>query len=477
MGQTQSCKRSLTLDPRPDGEKFLLIHDTVYDVTEFVKRHPGGRIIYEQLNPPESGFPADATIAFESLHGHSKKPAQVLKTLKSRKLTQEEKLLRSKSRPFDDDLNKSFQRATQELREIGMFDYSIGHLLWRNVELFGIMFLGGYSVVNYGNFGWWVGAFLFGLFMQRAGWFQHECNHGSASSNQALNDFLGSFWFGFGEAGSAQWWKREHNRHHADPQRHGADIDMNTLPLAVDSITAKKGVKGFLKYQNYLYQAAVWGLVHFWQLYIHPKFMLKKKAYMDLFWTSVHWNLFLGFFIPRIGLFSALALHAVASMVEASLLFTNFALSHTTMPYLEHHDREHWVERSLRRTIDIHGHTKYLGPLLGPIVDSMVNWLMGYLNYQVIHHLWPLMPHKNQANPKVHAIVQRMCDENPGLNMHYNVTNYWTAMYDMYANLTRIARDYGEGVNTNAVHPTKPVWVKGVVAKTANDDLLNAPAA
>ncbi|KAJ3302697.1 Acyl-CoA [Kappamyces sp. JEL0829] len=462
--------------PRPKAEKLeLVIRDVVYDVTDFVKKHPGGGIIYEQyapstfisrLNPDDAGFPADATAAYESLHGHSKKPDAYLKALKAagkaRSLTPSEIALIAKRRPFDAQLQASFDKATRELKEQGLFEYSPLHLLWRNVELFTFMFLGGWAAASGTTLGWWLSALCGGIFMQRAGWFQHECNHGSSSTNQSFNNLLGSFWFGFGEAGSAAWWKREHNRHHADPQRHGADIDMNTLPLALDSVTAKGGNKTFLSIQHYGYQAAIWGLVHFWQLYIHPRFIIKHRAVTDAAFLILHWVVFLSFCVPRLGWQSSLLLHAAASAVEASLLFTNFALSHTTMPFIENHEREHWVERSLRRTVDIHSHSKKFGSILGPLFDSGVDWLMGFLNYQVVHHLWPLMPHKNQSDPRVHAAVQRICDENPGLGLTYNVTTYDRAMWDMYANLARIAGDYGLGKDTTAVHPQKPDWVSGV---------------
>ena len=56
---------------------------------------------------------------------------------------------------------------------------------------------------------------------------------------------------------------------------------MNTLPLALDSITAKNGWKGFIAVQHYMYQVAIWGLVHFWQLYIHPRFIIRHRAYVS----------------------------------------------------------------------------------------------------------------------------------------------------------------------------------------------------
>ncbi|KAI8896090.1 fatty acid desaturase-domain-containing protein [Globomyces pollinis-pini] len=461
MGARQSYPR-----PKTEGAE-LVIHGIVYDISDFAKKHPGGGIILESLNAPGAGFPADATCAFDQLHGHSKKPLQWLTELKkqgrTRKLTLEERKAMMEQRPYDEKLQKSYKDATRRLKDQGLFDYSLTEFLWRNFELVALMSWGAWCAVEPGKyFGWWHGALILGIFMQRGGWFQHECNHGSASKYHWLNNFVGSFWFGFCEAGSAGWWKREHNRHHADPQRHGADIDMNTLPLALDSITARKGFKPFLRLQAWLYQVSIWALVHVWQLWIHPKFIIRHRVITDGVFLILHWVAYFNFFVPRIGIQSAIALHICASAFEASLLFTNFALSHTTMPYLEYTAREHWVERSLRRTVDIHSHHKSVGPVVGFVCDKFVDWLMGFLNYQVVHHMWPLMPHYKQRDPRVHKAIQDIIDENPELNLAYNVTTYWQAMYDMYANLSSIALDHGAGRNPDAQHPTKPEWVRGI---------------
>lgn len=349
MGQRQSY-------PHGQGKAEVVINGVVYDVTDF--KHPGGSILLNQCNPPDAGFPADATIAFDSLHGQSKEPLKKLSELKakgkSRSLTPEEiKAMRAK-RPYDERLSNKFKTVTRDLKAMGMFDYTWQHLLWRQFEIWAIFAWGAWCALSPGAwFGWFHGATCMGVFMQRSGWFQHECNHGSSSKNHTLNKFLGSFWFGIGEAGSANWWRRAHNRHHADPQRHGADVDMDTLPLALDSLTAQWGSPVMMRIQAWTYQALVWGLVHFWQFWLHPKNILMRMALLDGFFVIMHWALWFMLFYPKLGLASTLALHFFASGVEASLLFTNFALSHTTMPFLHNHVREHWVERSLRRTIDV----------------------------------------------------------------------------------------------------------------------------
>ena len=75
-------------------------------------------------------------------------------------------------RPYDDKLQKSFERVTDELKEMGLFEYSTLHLLWRNIELFSFLFLGAWSATTGSVLGWWFGALCGGIFMQRAGWFQ-----------------------------------------------------------------------------------------------------------------------------------------------------------------------------------------------------------------------------------------------------------------------------------------------------------------
>ena len=128
------------------------------------------------MNPDGSGFPADATAAYLSLHGHSTKPDKFLAALrqqgKSRELTEKERALIAKNRPYDDKLQKSFERVTDELKEMGLFEYSTLHLLWRNIELFSFLFLGAWSATTGSVLGWWFGALCGGIFMQRAGWFQ-----------------------------------------------------------------------------------------------------------------------------------------------------------------------------------------------------------------------------------------------------------------------------------------------------------------
>ena len=152
----------------------------------------------------------------------------------------------------------------------------------------------GYWLVHQGWY--WTGMFILGITSGRCGWLQHEANHNSLTGVMAIDKILGrfahfirfhqltwfkrcSFFFSFGEAGSATWWRSSHNRHHASPQHVTFDSDLNTLPaMAFDKVTARLGRPGWLKFQAYTFQFSVWLVVLYWKLWLHLVAIWRKKA-------------------------------------------------------------------------------------------------------------------------------------------------------------------------------------------------------
>merc|ERR1719231_2004779 len=57
-----------------DQEKEMIINGTVYDVSGFLKRHPGGSVIKFQLG-------SDASDAYNNFHMRSKKANKMLNSL------------------------------------------------------------------------------------------------------------------------------------------------------------------------------------------------------------------------------------------------------------------------------------------------------------------------------------------------------------------------------------------------------------
>jgi fatty acid desaturase 2 (delta-6 desaturase) len=152
-----------------------------------------------------------------------------------------------------------------------------------------------------------------------------------------------------------------------------------------------------------------------WRLYICPRNALKQGDYLDLAMMSLHWiisylcipNLFLFFLMYWLG---------------ANYMFGNFALSHTHLPVTE--EATHWVQYGL-------SHTANIKP--SPFVD----WWMGYLNYQIEHHLFPTLPQY-----KSHLVVDRVKALASKHNLPYHSYSYGEAWVKTLKNFNDVAKEF-----------------------------------
>ncbi len=67
---------------------------------------------------------------------------------------------------------------------------------------------------------------------------------------------------------------------------------------------------------------------------------------------------------------------------------------------------------------------------------GFVNWWMGYLNYQIEHHLFPSMPQFRQ--PAISPRVRKFFVEH---GLVYDQRPYWSAMGDTFKNLHTVGEE------------------------------------
>jgi len=147
-----------------------------------------------------------------------------------------------------------------------------------------------------------------------------------------------------------------------------------------------------------------------WQLYLHPRHVLKHGYYFQLFWMTVHYVL-----AWQIGFWPWL----LSTWLMSIYLFGNFALSHSHLPVTE--EPTHWVEYSLLHTADV-----------SP--TPIVNWFMGYLNFQIEHHLFPTMPQfrHSRIRHRVRALAEKH-------NLPYVVYSFPEAVQKTFENLNSVS--------------------------------------
>jgi len=392
----------LTL-PELDAASEMIIEGKVYDVSKFIKRHPGGSVIKFQLG-------TDASDAFNAFHLRSKKARKMLNSLPSREPSADWK---------EDALSKDFEKLRSELEAEGYFKPSPVHAAYRIAEVI-LMYALSLSLVL--NGWWWTGAVVGGLAQGRCGWLQHECGHYSLTGKIGLDRQLQMAIYGLGCGMSGCYWRNQHNKHHTTPQKLGADPDLETLPLvAFHKLIGKKGSKTWLAMQAPLFFGGViTSLVAFgWQFVMHPRHAIRVNNYLEVFWMTVRyalWHLAFG----HMGLKSSVALYGVYLAIGATYIFTNFAVSHTHKDVIPKGKNISWALYSANHTTNCTN-------------CYAVNWWMAYLNFQIEHHLFPAMPQFN--HPKICHRVKELFEKH---GVEYDVRSYWECFKVTYMNLWEV---------------------------------------
>ena len=264
---------------------------------------------------------------------------------------------------------------------------------------------------------------MLGLVSGRCGWLMHEGGHYSLTGVIRTDRFLQELLYGVGCGMSAAWWRNQHNKHHATPQKMKHDVDLDTLPLIAfhGKVAAKASgplMKGWLKMQGVLFVPLSCLIVALgWQMYLHPRHSLRVKNYRELAFMALRQFLAFGVVLKDCSWPAAIGTYLLYNQIASSYIFTNFALSHTHLPVSEADEYLHWVEYAAKHTTNIAN---------GPIC----NWWMANLNFQIEHHLFPSMPqyqHKT-ISPRVKALFDKH-------DLVYDVRPYFSCLKQTLGNL------------------------------------------
>jgi len=402
-----------------DDVKDVLIHGELYDVTNF--KHPGGSIVKFLTNN------GDATEAFVEFHGRSKKAQAMLKAMP--KVKADAATMKTRGYNGHEALSKGYAKLRAEFEAEGRFDPSPAEIFYRCGEVVAMHVLGAYLVLCTSYF--YSGLFCLGIVSGRCGWLMHEGGHYSLTGVIKTDRFLQELIYGVGCGMSAAWWRNQHNKHHATPQKLKHDVDLDTLPLVAfhAEVAAKaKGafMKTWLKLQCYLFMPVSCLLVATgWQAYLHPRHAYRTKRGKELFFMGLRYVLLYFGVFHNLTWPQAFRAYVLYNQVAASYIFTTFSLSHTHLPVSKEDDYLHWVEYAAL-------HTTNITPSL------TTNWFMANLNFQIEHHLFPSMPqfqHKH-ISPRVKAFFEAH-------GLHYDVRDFFKCLGQTLNNL----HDVGHSVD------------------------------
>ena len=370
-----------------------IIDGKIYDITDFVNTHPGGR---EMIRLAEN---RDSTYLFWSYHINRNKANKYLSQLHclgNVNSFEEEKYL-SPSLLFSlQDRVLEFVNNTNQKKRGG--GNTISRILFFNVTSFLLTYL----VCFCGH--WWL-SLLLGISLASFGLcVQHSANHGSLTDNNTWNEFFG--YYNDITGASSFMWKTQHNLgHHLLPNNIVHDPDtFSNYPIT--RFSEKFKIKKWHNFQ-FLYLPLITGFMGFSYLFFDFLHFINgyyfnvrcpKKTLKDvtLFFGFKLLHVFLYYFIPMYN-FGHWWTPLLTVYTGSTYLSFQFLISHNTSEINKHKKNIHedWAEMQITESSTWCGKSKF------------INFITGGLNSQIEHHLFPGL--SDQLYPQIQDIVIDEC--------------------------------------------------------------------
>jgi fatty acid desaturase len=258
------------------------------------------------------------------------------------------------------------------------------------------------------NQAWIIAAFVLvaglGILSAQYGFIAHEASHRQVFRNNKLNDWTGLFLANLFAGLSYGFWLRKHNKHHQRPNQIGQDPDIaiRVLSFTTESKESKKGIeRWFSDRQGYLFPLLL--LFTGFDLLADSLAGLRRSD-RKLSIRVLEFSLMMirqltpyVLFAWMFGPLWAIALWFVMMMVFGFFMGAAFAPNHKGMPLVPKDAKLDFFSRQVLTSRNIRG-------------SWLKDNLMGGLNYQVEHHLFPSMPRPHLR--RAHELVSEYCRSN-----------------------------------------------------------------
>jgi fatty acid desaturase len=299
-----------------------------------------------------------------------------------------------------------FATLSREVRRAGLLDRRRVYYLARIMGNLAVFAAGWVAFVAIGD-SWWqlLMAVFFAVMFTQLAFIGHDAGHKQIFRSRRGNDTVGYLHGGLVGL-SYDWWVGKHTRHHANPNHEDDDPDLD-IPALAFTRDQGRSKRGFLRWMA-KHQAALF----------FPLLLLEG---LNLHWSSIKhvWHrdenrggrsrgLEAGLLIAHLAAYltavftvlsplTGLAFIAVHQGLWGVYMGCSFAPNHKGMPTLPPGHRLDYLRRQVLTSRNVSG-------------GRWVDFLLGGLNYQIEHHLFPTMPRPNLRRAQV--LVQDFCDRN-----------------------------------------------------------------
>ncbi|MFJ4038617.1 fatty acid desaturase family protein [Microbacterium sp. NPDC090007] len=233
-----------------------------------------------------------------------------------------------------------------------------------------------------------------GIVFTQVAFLAHEAAHKQILASGPANERL-ALWLASGVVGmSLSWWSAKHTRHHANPNRVGKDpdIEVDTISfLDVDAAKARGIQRWITQRQGWLFFPLL--TLEGANLHAHAIRHLfsrgeVKGRWAELALIAARFAVFVAPVFVFLPLGMAFAFVGVQLAVFGVYMGASFAPNHKGMAVIAPGAKLDFFSKQVRTSRNITG-------------GWWATWLMGGLNYQIEHHLFPNMPRPHLSRARI----------------------------------------------------------------------------
>jgi fatty acid desaturase len=291
-----------------------------------------------------------------------------------------------------------YTQLSRHIKQAGLLERRRGYYAAKIVLNLVLLAAGGAAFIVLGD-SWWqllTAIYLAVVFTQLA-FVGHDAGHRQIFRSRRANDLVGLLHANLLVGVSFGWWVPKHNRHHSNPNHEDLDPDIGIAALAFTTGQArhKRGpFRVIARYQAYLFFPLL--LLEAAHLHVaSAKAILRdtgRANAAEAFLLLLHVAGYLTTLLLVLSPLQAVTFLLVQQGLFGLYLGCAFAPNHKGMPTLSKVEELDFLRRQVLTSRNVRG---------GRVVD----FLLGGLNYQIEHHLFPNMPRPNlrHAQPLVRA--------------------------------------------------------------------------
>jgi len=332
------------------------------------------------------------------------------------------------ARPNQAAATGSYQELSREVRDAGLLARTpvFYGLLLAGLGLALVAIVAGSVLLGRSWFQLLLAAAL-GIVLTQFAFVAHEASHRQVLSSGPANDRLGRI-LANGVVGiSHSWWMSKHSRHHANPNHVGKDPDIapdTIVFLHADAAQRSRVMAALTRVQGW----AFFPLLTLEGLNLHVtafRTLLQQERSrartLELTLLVVRLTTYVAVVLWFLGLGIGFAFLGVQLAVFGVYMGASFAPNHKGMAMIPEGSRLDFLSKQVLTSRNITGGT-------------WMSTLMGGLNYQVEHHLFPSMPRPHLARAR--ELVMAHCAER-------GVPYTETTLLRSYAIVVRYLNDVG----------------------------------